>query len=124
MIYLDDGGKNIMHLGEPDLVLYSERRGAYLVLDFKTADCNDKYINQGRDSDRKKWDKLLGYSYGARQKLRHTTGWKMDKIYIAYVVFIRQKVRKGRMPPMTVLEQAVSERRLADWHKRFLRSLT
>ena len=123
LIYLDDDGKHMTHLGEPDLVLYSQRRQRYMVLDFKTADDNDKYIHQGRDSDRKKWDKLLGYAYGARQKMRHSTGRKMDKITIGYVVFIRKKVRKERMPPMTVLEQSASRRRLENWHKRFLREI-
>lgn len=120
LIYMDEKGRRITHLGEPDIVLYSERKQAYFVMDFKTADDDGKYANKGRPGDVKKWDKLLGYAYGARQKLRLQYGKTMKPLYIAYVVFERAKVRKGRMPRMTIFREYVRPQRLYRWKKRFL----
>lgn len=121
LVYMDEAGKHITHLGEPDIVFYSTRLKAYVVMDFKTADDNGKYVNNGRPGDIKKWDKLLGYAYGAKQKLRLEYGWYMKPVYIAYVVFPRQKVRKGRMPNIEILTEYVRPQRLYRWKKRFLK---
>ena len=122
MIYMDKTGRYVVPLGQPDLVAYSRRRQAYLVLDFKTAVSTKKYLSRGSNGPGRR-DKLLGYAFGARQKLHFEKGWRMTPIIIGYVVFIREKVRKGTMPKMEVLTQETSPGRLNKWKQRYLNRL-
>jgi hypothetical protein len=120
-IYLNDDGSIYTHLGEPDFIGYSERRKTYLVLDYKTADHTEAYFENGRIHDPVKRDKLLGYAFGAKQKLKLTEGKLMKPIRIGYAVFIRDKVRgAGYAPKMVLVEEDASPRRLRRWLKRFL----
>lgn len=121
-IYLNDEGTVYTHLGEPDFIGYSKRRKTYLVLDYKTADHTDAYFADGRIHDPIKRDKLLGYAFGAKQKLKLERGRVMKPIRVGYAVFIRDKVRSGQMPKMVLVEEDASPRRLRRWLKRFLRA--
>lgn len=122
-IYLNDKGTLYTHLGEPDFIGYSERRKTYLVLDYKTADHTDAYFDNGRIHDPDKRDKLLGYAFGAKQKLKLQDGTIMKPIRVGYAVFIRDKVRgAGYAPKMVLVEEDASPRRLRRWLKRFLKS--
>lgn len=122
-IYLNTDGSYYTHLGEPDFIGYSERRKTYLVLDYKTADHTDAYFAGGRIHDPIKRDKLLGYAFGAKQKLKLTEGRHLKPIRVGYAVFIRDKVRRtGDNPTMVLLEEDASPRRLRRWLKRFLQN--
>lgn len=124
-IYLNDEGTLYTHLGEPDFIGYSERRKTYLVLDYKTADHTDAYFDEGRIHDPIKRDKLLGYAFGAKQKLKLQDGTIMKPIRVGYAVFIRDKVRAaGHAPKMVLVEEDASPRRLRRWLKRFLKNST
>jgi len=120
-IYLNDDGSFYTHLGEPDFIGYSARRKTYLVLDYKTADHTDAYFDNGRIHDPIKRDKLLGYAFGAKQKLKLSEGLNLKPIRVGYAVFIRDKVgRAGDSPTMVLVEEDASPRRLRRWLKRFL----
>lgn len=123
MIYMDKTGRHVVHLGKPDLVAYSEKRERYLVLDFKTAESTKNYFNRHSENGPSRRNKLVGYAFGARQKLKFKYGWNMKPISIGYVVFIREKVQKGRMPRMEVLEESVSLNRLNKWKQRYVDKL-
>ena len=121
-IYLNDEGTLHTHLGEPDFIGYSERRKMFLVLDYKTADHTDAYFRDGKIHDPDKRDKLLGYAFGARQKLKLRDGTIMKPIRVGYAVFIRDKVRgPGYAPKMVLVEEDAPPRRLRRWLKRFLK---
>ena len=123
MIYMDETGRHVVHLGQPDLVAFSQKRQAYLVLDFKTATSTENYLNRETRSGPTKRNKLLGYAYGARQKLMFRQKWDMKPITIGYVVFIREKIQKGRMPKMEVLTEEVLPGRLEEWKTAYMARL-
>ena len=121
-VYLNDEGTLYTHLGEPDFIGYSARRKTYLVLDYKTADHTDAYFRDGKIHDPDKRDKLLGYAFGAKQKLKLQEGKIMKPIRVGYAVFIREKVANATAAPkLVIVEEDASPRRLRRWLKRFLR---
>ncbi len=120
-IYITPEGKHIKHLGEPDIVFYSQRRKSYLILDFKTANNITAYFQKDK---MRLTEKLLAYAFGARQKIYATKRLHMHAITIGYVVFIRKKVVSGEMPEMHIFEEFVSKRRLNRWRKNHVKQYT
>lgn len=119
-IYLDPPqNTRTAHLGCPDLVGFSRRRNAFLVLDHKNASHPDAY----RDGPTlREVDKLLGYAFGARQRYEREHKRKMKVIVIGFLVFVRHQPPKAA--ELHLLEEPASPQRLGAWRKRALKKKT
>lgn len=116
MTHLDKKGKIISNLGTPDFIALSARQKRWLVLDFKNAEDLSQYIEA--DGTMHGLDKLLGYAYGSRLKMKREEHRKMRyPLMVGYIIFLRKKVGADGKADIVVLSEPASAKRIEDWRR-------
>lgn len=116
MTHLDKKGQVMSHLGTPDFIAFSNRQKRWLILDFKNTESVQQYYEE--DGSLHGLDKLLGYAFGSRIKMKREEHRKMRyPLIIGYILFMRTKVPVGGKADVRVVSEPASARRIEDWRR-------
>lgn len=116
MTHLNRDGSRQAHLGTPDFPAYGNKRNRWFVLDFKNAASSDRYIDTDSHDDLYNSDKALGYVFGVAQKLRREEKRQITfPVIYGYMVFIREKVAKGKKAKLKLITYKAKQNHLSRW---------